>query len=446
MEKSATHICQVLQDNGFQALLAGGCVRDGFFVGNEVHDIDIATNATPDQVEALFPKTIPVGKAFGVIIVVHDEEQFEVATFRTDHGTDGRRPQSVEFSSAEEDAKRRDLTINGIFEDPVSRKILDFVGGVNDIRHKVIRFIGDPKERIEEDLLRMLRVARFAAKFHTFVIARDTKEAVQENAHRLADGAVSGERIKAELDKMLSLDKPSRAINILHDLNLLEVVLPEIAAMIGVEHSRKWHQEGNVFEHSMMVLDETANCTDDVACRWAALFHDAGKPKTAAINKRGDISNNGHEFVSAKMVEEVFKDRFKASNKEIEKVSFIAREHMKVKQVRKMRKHKVWDLVDNEFIDDLILVSAADSSISVADDPLAEPDKLGWVTFLSQWERERGFKKPQALITGADLIEKGLKPGPRFKEILGRVAKDQLDGKLSNREEALEFLRKTFKI
>lgn len=239
---AALQIISTLQKAGFEAVLAGGCVRDEL-MGLEPHDFDVASNATPDEVISLFDKTIPVGKQFGVVRVLIDGIETEVATFRSDSKeSDGRRPDSVEFSSMEEDAKRRDLTINGLFLEPFSGKIFDFVGGQEDIKNKIIRFIGDPKERIDEDRLRVLRVIRFAARFD-FTIDKNTLRAIKLNAHRIHD--VSMERIKDEFDKMLKQERPSEAILLLKETGLLNETLPELLPLWDTPQSTKWHKEGS---------------------------------------------------------------------------------------------------------------------------------------------------------------------------------------------------------
>lgn len=238
---AAKHVIERLHLHGYQAVIAGGATRD-ILLGITPNDIDIATSATPDEVESIFAHTIPVGKQFGVIIVIEGKFQMEVATFREDSKeSDGRRPDSVTFSSMEADAQRRDLSINGMFFDPMTEEIHDFVGGKSDLEAGVIRFIGDPQERIDEDKLRMLRAVRFAARFG-FSMDGLTKEVIKKNAHLVT--TVSAERIKAEMDKMLKCDKPSVAIELMHELGLLAHTLPEVDILWGVDQSPKWHSEG----------------------------------------------------------------------------------------------------------------------------------------------------------------------------------------------------------
>ena len=241
LKESAIQIVRTLQGKGYQAVFAGGCVRD-FLMGLEPKDIDIATNATPEQVEALFEKTIPVGKAFGVIVVVIDDEQFDVATYRQDSPTsDGRRPDSVTFSSMREDALRRDLTINAMFLNPLSNQVYDFVGGRSDLEARIIRFVGNPDKRIQEDKLRMLRCLRFAVRFN-FIIERATFAAVVKHAPEIKQ--ISVERIAEEFLKILHCKDRKRAMALLIESGIMVHIFPEIMAMKGIEQPPEFHPEG----------------------------------------------------------------------------------------------------------------------------------------------------------------------------------------------------------
>jgi poly(A) polymerase len=437
---AAIAICKKLQDAGHQAVFAGGCVRD-MLLGIEAHDIDIATSASPDEVEELFDRTIAVGKQFGVIVVREGGAEFEVATFRTDGASsDSRRPDSVEFSSMEEDAKRRDFTINALFFDPISKEIHDFVGGEKDMAARKLRFVGSAASRIDEDHLRILRAFRFAAKFD-MTFAPDTAKALRS----LSDlSGVSAERIKAELDKMLAADKPSIAFKLMQEFGLLEIILPEVAVLDGEQHSARWHSEGDVFVHTMMVLDATARRTKDIATRWAALLHDTGKPKTKGLNSRGDIANHGHEFVSEKIAREIL-GRLKASTKEIEKVAFLCREHMRVKTVDKMKRFKVRRLAAHEHIWALVDLAIADGESSIATDPVMDAGKNAWKDVLMNLDSEVGLGLPRPVLTGDDLKEMGFKPGPHFKQILGKVQEMQLEDLILTTDDAKAFVLKRFK-
>lgn len=436
---TAQKIVSQLKNAGFQAVFAGGCVRD-MMMGVEAHDIDIATSATPDQVEKLFKRTVPVGKQFGVIIVLMDDFEFEVATFRMDSkGSDGRRPDSVEFSGMEEDAKRRDLTINGLFLDPLTDEVFDFVGGRDDLDKEVIRLIGNPQERIDEDRLRLMRVVRFAARFG-FHIESETFTVVEKNAHRAND--VSAERVKAEMDKMLLTSKPSTAFVLMHETGLLRHTLPEVDCLWSSPQSPKWHSEGDVGTHTMMVLDATRKRTSDLDTLWAALLHDVGKPGTMGLSAEGNINNHGHDKLGAEMTEEVMR-RLKASNDQRETVVALVADHMKAGEVKKMKKSTLRRFVAKKHFSKLVDLIEADCEGSIPADKNREDKKFDGVNFLKEFAAtfEEPTKLPDPLVTGKDLLVMGMKPGPEFGVLLRRVSEEQLEGNLSNREEALEFVK-----
>lgn len=439
--QAAKDVVKMLQSASHQAVFAGGCVRD-MLLDLPPHDIDIATSATPDEVEALFSRTVAVGKQFGVVIVKIADFDFEVATFRTDgEYTDGRRPDTVEFASMEEDAARRDFTINALFFDPTTETVHDFVGGKPDLLDGRLRFVGDAEKRIAEDHLRIMRAFRFAAKFD-MDFSLDTAAALRKHAGLLRK--VSVERVKMELDKMLLMDRPSRAFKLMQEFGILEVVLPEVAALDGEAHSARWHSEGDVFVHTMMVLDAASERTDDLGVLWAAILHDVGKPATAALNKRGDIANHGHEFVSERMAVDVMK-RLKASTAETDKVAFLCREHMRVKKVHQMKRFKVRRLAASEWIWDLFDLAVADSESSHAIDPALDENKFAWKEVLLKLDAEVGLGIPRPVLTGDDLITMGFKPGPAFKTILDKVQEEQLEDRILTTEDAVAFVEKRFK-
>ena len=440
---AAKQIVERLHLAGFPAMYAGGCVRD-MLLNITPHDIDIVTLATPDEVESIFKRTVPVGKQFGVIIVLEGGFEFEVATARIDSKeSDGRRPDSVEFSTFEADAQRRDLSINGMFFDPMTGEVHDFVGGKNDLEAGVIRFIGDAQERIDEDKLRMLRAVRFAARFE-FDMDDFTKDIIHKNAHLI--NQVSAERIKAEMDKMLKSEKPSTSLELLEKLDLLEKFLPEISLLWKTEQSKKWHQEGNVGNHTMLVLDNTRKRTDDIATLWAALLHDVGKPGTVGHNSHGDINNHGHDKLGAEIAEEVM-NRMRASSKEKEVVVAIVRDHMKAHEANKMKKSTLRKFVSQSHFDELVFVVKADCESSIPADPNADDAKVDstifLVDFVKNMEEEREL--PICLLNGKDLIKMGLKPGPVFKEILTQVFDMQLEGEIETVEEAISEAEKICK-
>jgi putative nucleotidyltransferase with HDIG domain len=433
MKDTAKKIVQTLVDNGHVALFAGGCVRD-MILGLDPKDIDIATSATPDEVELLFKRTIPVGKSFGVIVVLLDGEEFEVASFRSDGNySDGRRPDSIVFSTPEEDAKRRDLTINGMFFNPLTSEIIDFVGGRKDLEDGIIRFIGNPQERIDEDRLRILRAIRFAAKFN-FIFDRESVYTIQKNARRIND--VSVERIKDELDKMLMLKDPSLAIKLLLAYGVLDYILPEVCELWNCQQSPRYHSEGNVGNHTMLVLEEARKLTSDITILWAALLHDIGKPSTTTLDEKGNFRCFGHDSVGADMACIVM-NRMKASTEEKTMVCSMIEDHMKIGFTKDMKKSTIRRFVAQPNFDKLMVLYKADCLGCV---PLEEVLKnkilIAYdflVDFISKPENVRTL--PEPLVNGRDLIDCGMKPGPLFKKILRDIMDLQLEGKITTKEE-----------
>lgn len=437
MDENAKHIVFTLRESGHEAVFAGGCVRD-FLMGKEPKDIDIATSATPDEIEGLFPSTIPLGKQFGIIVVVHNGKPFEVATFRTDSKeSDGRRPDSVVFSSMEEDAKRRDLTINALFLDPFTNEVFDFVGGKKDIENRMIRFVGNPDERIEEDKLRILRAIRFGAKYE-FDFEAKTEEALSRNAHRVI-GNISEERIKDELEKMMKLEKPSSAFNALWSFDILGFIMPEIDRLRFSPQSKRWHSEGNVWKHTMLVLNNVRNMTTDTNVLWAALFHDVAKPHCMVVHEDGHISNHGHEETGVFIFRD-FSKRFKFSTKERETISFLIKNHMKPNIAHNMKKSTLRKLIAEEHFEELIMLCEADNKSAIPDDPNREDHKRDGLKFLKKFASEEPNKLPPAFITGRDLIALGMKPGPEFKRLLGDIFELQLNGFFEDRLSALKHI------
>lgn len=428
-QRMAIELIRTLRQAGHQAVFAGGSVRD-MLLGHEAHDIDIATSATPDQVEALFEHTIPVGKAFGVVIVRPGEgHQFEVATFRTDgEYTDGRRPDSVTFATMREDALRRDLTINGMFFDPINHHVFDFVGGELDLRNGVIRLIGDPQVRIDEDKLRILRVARFAARFG-FSIDPATRAAVVRNASRISE--VSPERVFEELLKILRLRVPRKALDLLFELDLIGSILPEVKALKGLEQPPEYHPEGDVLEHTTIALEKLPEDASD-ALLVGTLLHDIGKGRTQTFEDR--IRFSGHDKVGADMARKIMA-RFHRSNAFADHVVALVANHMRWMFVEQMRLAKLKRFMGMEFFEDHMELHRADC--------LSSHEDLRHLEFVK--ERLESFTpeeiRPPRLVTGHDLIEMGLRPGPRFKELLAEVEVGQLEGMIHSREEALEHVK-----
>lgn len=433
----AVKIVETLRKAGFKAYFAGGCVRDQV-MGKQPQDYDIATDARPEDVMRLFPKTIPVGVSFGVVIVVAGPYQFEVATFRSDGKyLDGRHPVEVRFSSEVEDARRRDFTINGLFYDPIEKRVVDYVGGQDDIRAGLIRCIGDPRERFSEDKLRLMRAVRFSAQLD-YKIEPRTYQALVDLAPQIT--VVSAERIRDELAKILTGPRPAMGMRLLHQTGLLKAILPEVAAMEGVQQPPEYHPEGDVWVHTLLMLEKMSPAPSfDFAM--AVLLHDVGKPPTFTPPKAdGDrIRFDNHCQVGAKMAEEIC-NRLRLSRKQTEKVVELVRDHLRFKDVRQMRESKLKRFLRGEYFSDHLELHRLDCLASHGD--------------LSNWEfcRQKlseigpGEMRPERLITGHDLIKMGYVPGPLFSEILMAVEDAQLEGRVKDREEAVTLIQKQFPI
>ena len=425
---AARSVLRRLRTAGFEAYFAGGYVRDRL-LGVTTHEIDIATSAPPDRIEALFPKTVAVGRAFGVILVLEGDHKFEVATFRSDgRYEDGRHPESVVFSSPEEDAKRRDFTINGMFFDPDTDKVIDFVGGKADLERKVIRAIGDPRRRFTEDRLRLLRAVRLAARLN-FALDPATDQAVREMASAIVQ--VSGERIRDELAKMLVDPSRSTALEKLRETGLLRHILPEAAAMEGVPQPPEYHPEGDVWTHTKLALDTLKAPSFELAL--SVLLHDIGKPPTYVVADR--IRFNNHDRVGAEMSARIA-DRLKLSNDQKDRVVWLVQKHLAFLQWELMRPSTLKRLLAHEHIGDLLKLVRADTLGSKADD--AYVDKLESIKASMKVEE----LKPPPLVTGKDLIDLGYTPGPKFKQALTELMDAQLEGTVTDRTTALELARK----
>ena len=429
MKYTAISIVKRLREAGHTAYFNGGCVRD-MVRGVEPEDIDIATSATPEQVQALFAKTVPVGAAFGVVLVLEGGHQFEVATFRSDEAyVDGRRPTSVRYGSSEEDARRRDFTINGLFYDPIADQIIDFVDGRADIERKVVRTIGEPRERFTEDKLRLLRCVRFAANLN-YEIETATFDAVKEMATQIT--VVSAERIRDELVKILTRPHAGRGLELLDASGLLREILPEIVAMKGVEQPPAFHPDGDVFQHTRLMLD-TLPPNPSVVLAFAVLLHDVGKPPTF-VRAPDRIRFNEHDRIGAEMTEVILR-RLRFSNDHIEKIFLCVREHMKFQFVKEMRPAKLKRLMVRETFPDELELHRIDCASSHRN--LENYDFLKATAAATPPE----VLKPTPLLTGHDLLALGLKPGPLVGLILHEVEELQLEEKLKSRAEALEFAK-----
>jgi poly(A) polymerase len=433
MRKEAIRLQRVLVDAGFTAYFAGGCVRDQL-LGLEPKDYDIATNALPHQVVRLFPDAHQVGAHFGVILVRSAGFHYEIATFRTDGSyADGRRPQTVTFSTPEEDAQRRDFTINGLFYDPIADRIIDFVGGQRDLERGVIRAIGDPDQRFREDYLRLLRAVRFAETMD-YEIDPATWAAIRRDAPGLTK--ISPERIRDEFVRMMR--HPHRVIgfDLLVDSGLMETFLPEILTLRGCEQPPEWHPEGDVFIHTRLMLSLLAPDAS-INLILAVLLHDIAKPDTYFVDETGRIRFNGHDKLGAAKADGILR-RLRFPNETIEAVVEMVANHMRYMHVQDMRSstlkrfmarptfpeelelHRVDCAGSNGFTDNYEFLQAKQSEFSV--EPLIPP----------------------RLIGGHHLLRLGYPPGPKIGEILTAVQNLQLEGRLATEEEALDWVREHF--
>jgi poly(A) polymerase len=455
----AIHIIRTLRERGFQAYLCGGCVRD-LLLNRAPADYDVTTDATPDQVMRIFPETYAVGAQFGVVLVPIAREDHslnpatgppddttvshslpsakahvvEVATFRADVSyTDGRHPDAVRFSKdPREDVERRDFTINGLLMDPISAEVLDFVGGRADLNAHIVRAIGDPERRFTEDKLRMLRAVRFAARFG-YGIDAATFRAIRKLAPQIHQ--VSAERIREELTKMLTEGRARQAFLLLDASGLLREVLPEISAMKGVEQPPQYHPEGDVFVHTLLLLENLPHpCSPTLA--WGALLHDVGKPPTFRVAP-DRIRFDGHVEVGVKMGEALCR-RLRFSNDETDQILALIDNHMRFGNVLQMKESTLKKFLRIPQFDEHLELHRLDCQAShgiltayeFAKEKLASipPDKM----------------RPAPLVTGHDLIAAGYRPGPRFKEILTAVEDGQLEGRLQSKEEAMRFVEREF--
>ena len=429
----AEKICAVLRADGKQAYLVGGCVRD-LVLGREPADYDICTDARPDLVQKLFPRSLAVGAKFGVILVAEEGVQVEVATFRSDIGySDGRHPDHVVYSlTPQEDVQRRDFTINGLLMDPATREVLDYVGGRADLHSKIVRAIGDPRQRFAEDKLRMLRAVRFAARFG-FQIEPQTMAAAQDFATQITQ--VSPERIRDELTKLLTEGAARRGFELLDETGLLSVVLPDVARMKGVEQPPQFHPEGDVWIHTRMLLEGLQpNCSPTLA--WGVLLHDVGKPPTfaPATGPGTRIRFDGHAEVGARMADHICRS-LRFSNEDTEQIESLVANHMRFKDVPQMRTATLKRFVRLPRFEEHLELNRLDC--------LASHGSLQTYTFVQQFlvETPPEIVYPPKLVTGDDLKDMGLVPGPQFREILLAIEEAQLEGKLLDRESALRLAR-----
>ena len=429
MKAVAIQIVSRLRAGGYLAYFAGGCVRD-LLRGVAAQDFDIATSATPAEVQRLFPKTIPVGAAFGVVLVMEGGGQFEVATFRSDGAyLDGRHPSAVRFGSPEEDAQRRDFTVNGLFLDPVTGQILDFVGGRADIERRVIRCIGEPRQRFSEDKLRLLRCVRFASNLQ-FLIEPETHAAVREMAGQIQ--VVSAERIRDELIKIITRPQAGQGLALLAETGLLREVLPEVAALQGVEQPAEFHPEGDVFIHTRMMLDDLP--TDPgIVLAFAVLLHDVGKPPTF-VRAPDRIRFNDHDIVGQALAEKILR-RLRFSNDQIEQIALCVGGHMRFQHVQSMRPAKLKRLLARPTFPVEMELHRIDCR--------ASHGKLDNYVFLKAKAAElpAAVIQPAPLVSGHDLLALGFTPGRLLGAVLNEVAELQLEDQLQSQAAALAYAK-----
>ena len=438
MKSAAIEIIRELRQHKHQAYFVGGCVRD-LLLRREPADYDIATDATPDEVMQIFPETYAVGAQFGVVLVPVKDSGFdgtiEVATFRNDGAySDGRHPDQVSFSQQpEEDVQRRDFTVNGLLLDPLDHdRVLDYVGGQNDLKAEIIRCIGDPVRRFAEDKLRMLRAVRFAARLG-YEIEAETFSAIRHLAPGIEQ--VSKERVRDEVLKMLTEGNARRAFELLDQTGLLREVLPEVAAMKGVEQPPEYHPEGDVWTHTLMLIEGLgAGCSPTLAM--AALLHDVGKPPT--FRRAPDrIRFDSHADIGGKMAESICQ-RLRMPNAEIERISAMVANHMKFPELPKMRESTWKRFLRQPHFEEHLEMHRLDCLASHGD------------LSLYNLAREKLYStpaeqiRPAPLLNGHDLIAAGYSPGVGFKEMLSEVENAQLDGAISTKEDALALVAQRF--
>lgn len=433
--RNARAVVRNLQENGFVAYFAGGCVRD-WLLHRNARDIDIATNATPDVVEELFSVSRRIGKSFGVVQVEEGDSRFEVVTFRSEEGTtDGRHPDRVTFSGPEEDANRRDFTVNGLFYDPEKDQVIDHVGGRADLKEKLIRTIGDPDLRLAEDYLRLLRAVRFSSVLE-FSLHPDTRAAIRRNANGIQK--ISIERIEQELSRIL-IESPraGKALHLMMDVGLLQQILPEVAAMREQEQPPQFHPEGDVFTHTMMMLDMMEN--PNLTLAYSILFHDIAKPVTAATTIEPDGSErirfNRHANIGAEMTTSIL-ERLRLSRSQVEDVAHCVSNHMKFMDVPRMKQSTLRRLVGGQRFEDELELHRIDCLCSHGD--------ISNYTFLKKFAAEMPPKEvlPERWISGRDIMALGVPEGPQVGQWLKIAYDAQLERAAGSREELLEWLPK----
>lgn len=435
--RQAARIISRLKEAGFEAYFVGGCVRD-FLRGVIPGDYDIVTSAFPDQVIGLFERTVAIGAKFGVVMVVACGHSFEVATFRSDDAyEDGRHPSQIHFSSAREDVLRRDFTVNGLLMDPSTSEILDYVDGRADLERKIIRAIGDPTVRFNEDYLRMLRAIRFAANLD-FALDDAARDAIARNAVKIKE--ISAERVQEELNKILTRGGARRGFEMMAETGILKQILPEVDALRGVTQPPRFHPEGDVWQHTLIMLDrlsaETKPQTNGMLA-WAVLLHDVGKPVSRTEDERG-VHFYGHVQLGEAIADHVMR-RLHFSRHGRETVLALIHQHMVFMNVQKMRPARLKRFLRMPDFDLHLQLHRLDC--------LASHGMLDYYDFclrqLKNMEHEE--LHPPRLLTGDHLISMGFDPGKRIGEILRALEEEQLSNRIHNQEEALAYVLNRWK-
>ena len=434
-EKLALTLVNRLRSNGFTAFLAGGCVRDRI-LGVKAKDYDIATDASTESVARLFNDTVAIGAKFGVMLVLLDGEQFEVATFRADSSyLDGRHPSAVRFGTLEEDAKRRDFTIGGMYLDPETGNIIDLVGGVRDLRAGVIRAIGDPELRFGEDHLRMLRAIRFAARLN-FTVDPATWSGIQRNARKISQ--IAAERVGEELTMILTQGGAARGLDLVVNSGLAAVILPEVLALRGCPQPANFHPEGDVYRHTRLMLSMLPRgCSETLA--FGALFHDIAKPQTLEIEADGKMTYYGHTDIGGN-VAALALQRLRRPKAVQVQVAYLVHNHLRMMMAPRMRRATLKRMLAEQGFEELLELSLLDT--------LASSSALGFYHFCRRALASMAADeiRPPRLITGNDLIAMGFVPGPFFKRILNDVDDHHLEGTLKTRDDALRYVRESYQL
>ena len=415
--KLAEKILEKLRKKGYEAYFAGGCVRD-MVMGREPVDFDIVTAASPETIEKIFTRTVPVGKQFGVILIVEKGVEFQVATFRTEGGL-------------KEDVLKRDFTINGLLFDPFKNEIIDFVEGQKDITKKVIRTIGNPEERFEEDKVRLMRALRFSVDLG-FSIEDNTYRAIKKVSFKIKE--VSVERLREELVRIMTGPQPGRGLELLDEVSILKEILPEVSEMKGVAQPKEFHPEGDVFIHTRLMLNHLKS--PSLILAFSALFHDIGKPLTYEVSDRIRFSN--HQIVGAEITRAVL-NRFKFSKEEIGKIVSCVENHMNFMNALEMRESKLKRLFMRETFSDELELHRIDC--------LASHKNLEIWDYLKTKYEEYKSAVPSLvpLLRGRDLLKMGFSPGPIMGKILKQLEDLQLEGNIKTKKEAEIWVNKNCK-